>query len=112
MGSKARFYSMLKIALKYEKLCVTIFFTKYLLIYYSMTLLAGLPESSGKRTRSFPLSISFHHGSPCLSITWGTNNEHVGARSLETKSFPIKLIVIIIIKYSWATSHIKWLKGE
>jgi hypothetical protein len=30
---------------------------------YRMTLLVGMPDSSGGRI-SFPLSISFHHGSP------------------------------------------------
>jgi hypothetical protein len=34
-------------------------------------LLIGLPESSGRWIRSFPLSTSFHHGSPCSFISWG-----------------------------------------
>jgi hypothetical protein len=34
-------------------------------------LLAELPESSGARIMSFPLSMLFHHGSPCSHIIWG-----------------------------------------
>jgi hypothetical protein len=35
--------------------------------FYLMTLPVGLPESSGGRIRSFPLSTSsFHHGSPYI----------------------------------------------
>jgi hypothetical protein len=33
--------------------------------FYRMILLVGLPESSGGRIRSFPLSTSFHHCFPC-----------------------------------------------
>jgi hypothetical protein len=46
-----------------------------------MTLLVVLPESSGGRIRSFPLSISFQHGSPCSNITWGIKNKTVGGCS-------------------------------
>jgi hypothetical protein len=52
---------------------------------YRMNLLVGLPESSGGRVRSFPLSTSsFHRGSPCSYITWGMNNKPVGGHSSET----------------------------
>jgi hypothetical protein len=32
----------------------------------------------------FPLSVSFHHGSPCSYITWRMNNRRVGGHSSET----------------------------
>jgi hypothetical protein len=60
-----------------------------------MSLLLGLPESSSGRIRTFPLYISFHHGSPCSCITWGINNRSVGGCSSETWSHPIDMIVII-----------------
>jgi hypothetical protein len=49
------------------------------IIYFSSSfcfatrwLLVGLSESSGWRIRNFPLSISLHHGFPCLYIShWG-----------------------------------------
>jgi hypothetical protein len=34
--------------------------------------------------QEFSLSISFHYGSPCLSITWRMNNRPADGRSLET----------------------------
>jgi hypothetical protein len=37
---------------------------------------------------SFPLPISFHHGSPRSCITWGMNNRHIGGCSSETQSHP------------------------
>jgi hypothetical protein len=37
---------------------------QFLLLCYGITLMVGLPESSGERIRSFPVQISFHHGSP------------------------------------------------
>jgi hypothetical protein len=42
---------------------------------YQITLPVGLPESSGGRITSFPLSISFQHGSPWSYITWGGGGE-------------------------------------
>jgi hypothetical protein len=37
-----------------------------------MALLVWLPESSGRRIRSFPLSVSFYHGSACSHpMAWG-----------------------------------------
>jgi hypothetical protein len=39
-----------------------------------MTVLVGLSVSSGGRIESFPLSTSFHHGSPCSYITLGMDS--------------------------------------
>jgi hypothetical protein len=39
----------------------------------------------------FPLSISFHHGSPCSYIYWGMNNRPASGRSSETSSLPFEL---------------------
>jgi hypothetical protein len=39
----------------------------------------------------FPLSVSFHRGSPHSYITWETNNRLVGGRSSETQSHPIDM---------------------
>jgi hypothetical protein len=64
---------------------------------YQMTLLVGLPESSGGRVRSFPLSTSFHHSFPWSYTTWGKNKRPVGDRSSETQSHPIDMKMIIII---------------
>lgn len=41
-------------------------------------------EGSGGRIKNFPLSVSFHHDSQRLYITWGMNNRAVGGRSSET----------------------------
>jgi hypothetical protein len=51
---------------------------------YQITLLVVLPESSGGRIKTFPVSTSFHHGSPCSYITWGMNNRPAGSHSSET----------------------------
>jgi hypothetical protein len=52
---------------------------------YHMTLLVGLPESSGGRVRRFPLStLSFQHGPQCSCITWGMNNRPLGGCNSET----------------------------
>jgi hypothetical protein len=59
------------------------FLRKFLLLCWQMTMLVGLPESSGWRIRSFRLSISFHHGSRCSYITCEMNKP-VGGRSSET----------------------------
>jgi hypothetical protein len=37
---------------------------------YQITLLVGMPGSSVGLIRSFTLSTSFHHASPCSHITW------------------------------------------
>jgi hypothetical protein len=37
---------------------------------YQITVLVGMPGSSGGLIRSFTLSTSFHHASPCSHITW------------------------------------------
>jgi hypothetical protein len=37
----------------------------------------------------FPLSVSFHHGSPFSYINWGMNNMPVRGRSSETQAHPI-----------------------
>jgi hypothetical protein len=39
-------------------------------VCYQMTLLIGLPEISGARIRNFPLTTTFHRGSPSSCITW------------------------------------------
>jgi hypothetical protein len=57
-------------------------------------LLVGFSVSSDGQIRGFPLSISFHYGSPCSYITWGMNNRPVGGRSSETQSQPIDTIII------------------
>jgi hypothetical protein len=44
------------------------------------------PNSSG-----FPLSVSFHRGSPYSYIAWGKNNKPIGGRSSETQSHPIDM---------------------
>jgi hypothetical protein len=41
------------------------------------------------RVFRFPLSVSFHHGSPCSYIIWEMNNRPAGGRSSETQSHPI-----------------------
>jgi hypothetical protein len=41
------------------------YFFRPFLLFDIGWLLVSLPESSGGRVRNFPLSISFHHGSPC-----------------------------------------------
>jgi hypothetical protein len=64
-------------------------FSKFLLLCYWMILLVRLQESSGGRTRSFPLSILFRHGSPCSYSIWGMNNRPVGGCSSETLAHPI-----------------------
>jgi hypothetical protein len=46
---------------------------------YQLTLLVGLPESSGLWIRSFHLSTSFHHGSPYWYITWGWTTDPLPA---------------------------------
>jgi hypothetical protein len=56
---------------------------------YQITLLVGLSEFWW----SFPLSTSFHHGSPCSYITWGVNNRPVGGRSSETLSDTIHIVI-------------------
>jgi hypothetical protein len=38
---------------------------------YQMALLVILPDNSGGRIRSFPLSTSFHHMYRCLYVIWG-----------------------------------------
>jgi hypothetical protein len=43
------------------------------------------------RVLRFPLSLSFHCGSPCSYITWGMNKRPVGGRSSETSSNPIDM---------------------
>jgi hypothetical protein len=51
---------------------------------YHITLLVGMPESSGGRIIS-PLSTSsLRYGSPCSHITWWMNNWPIGGRSSET----------------------------
>jgi hypothetical protein len=40
----------------------------------------------------FPLSISFHDGSPHSYITWGINNRPDGGDSLKTQSQPADMI--------------------
>jgi hypothetical protein len=60
-----------------------------------------LPESSGGRVRSFPLSISFHHGSSCSYITSGMNNTPVGGRSSETWSYPFDMIFIKLQNFAY-----------
>jgi hypothetical protein len=62
------------------------FLRQFVLMFYYMTLLLELTESSGGPIRSFSLSVSFHHGSPCSYITWGMNNWHVGGRTSEAGS--------------------------
>jgi hypothetical protein len=52
-----------------------------------MSLLVGLPESSGVRVRSFPGWHNHHHhrhGWPCLYITQVMNNKPVGVRDSDT----------------------------
>jgi hypothetical protein len=78
---------MSKITCKYEQ--------KY---FARPTLLVGLPESSGGRIRSFPVSISFHQGSPCFCITWGMYNKPDGGYSSETYFHHIDMIIIFIKK--------------
>jgi hypothetical protein len=52
-----------------------------------ISMLVGLPETSGGRVRSYPSWHHHHHGSPL--ITWGMNNRPVGGCSSETQSHPI-----------------------
>jgi hypothetical protein len=45
------------------------------------------------RIKSFPLSTSFHHGSPCSYISpGGMSNGPIGGRSSEVESHPIDII--------------------
>jgi hypothetical protein len=60
-------------------------------------LLIRLPENSGGRIRRVPLSITFHHGSPCTYITWEINNRLVGGRRSEMYYHPIEMMIIIVI---------------
>jgi hypothetical protein len=46
--------------------------------------LIGLPESCDEQIARFPLSTSFHRGSPCSYITCEMNSRPVVARSSET----------------------------
>jgi hypothetical protein len=80
-----------------------------------MSLLVGLLESSGGLIRSFPPSISFHHGSPFSCITSGMNNRPVGSRSSETYSHPIGIIIksSLITPYKRAFASLKcWLEDN
>jgi hypothetical protein len=59
-----------------------IFFAKFFR-FAPRWVLIELSASFSGRIKSFPLSISFRHGSPCSYITWGINDRHVGGRSSE-----------------------------
>jgi hypothetical protein len=72
-------------------------FIEFLLLYYQMTLLVGLPESSGAQIRNPPLLISFHHGSPCSYITLGMNSRPIDGQSSERYSHHIDMIVINLV---------------
>jgi hypothetical protein len=65
-----------------------------------MTLLVGLRDKSGGQIGSFPLSISFHHGSPCSFITCAMNIMSVGGCSSVTYSHPIDMIIIITLGFN------------
>jgi hypothetical protein len=52
-----------------------------------MTLLVGYPESSGELI-SLSLSILFHHGSPCSSVTWGFTTGPLVAAVLRRRLTP------------------------
>jgi hypothetical protein len=61
-----------------------------------MTLLVGLPESSGGRI-TFPQSTSsFHHDSPFPYIIWEMNSRPVCGRSSET-FHTIDMIIIVVV---------------
>jgi hypothetical protein len=68
--------------------------TKFITPFNRSSCMLGLPERSGGRIRSFPLSISFHRGSPCSYVTWGMNNRLVSGSSSETLSYTIDMIII------------------
>jgi hypothetical protein len=66
-----------KITCKYEHKYCKIkfsFLSPIIPACYQMTMLVGLPESSGRWVRSFPLSTLFYHGFPCSYVTWRMNN--------------------------------------
>jgi hypothetical protein len=51
------------------QICQIIFLHPFFLLA-TRWLLVGLPDSFGGLVRSFPISVSFHHGLPCSCITW------------------------------------------
>jgi hypothetical protein len=53
----------------------THFLRQFFLLYYYMTPLVGLPESSGGRINNFPMSIYFHRGSPCSYFAIGNEQQ-------------------------------------
>jgi hypothetical protein len=57
-----RLYGKLQNLSMYERDQIHHFLGQLLLLCYLMTLILGLPESSGGQIGSFLLSISFHHG--------------------------------------------------
>jgi hypothetical protein len=59
-----------------------------------MALLLGLPESALVDESGV---LSNRHHQPCSYITWGMTNWPVGGRSSETLSYPIDMIMMMII---------------
>jgi hypothetical protein len=68
-------------------------FATVLLICHYMSLLVGFPESSGGRI-GFPLSISFHHDTPCSLITRGMK---IGPMVAAVQGHSLDMIFVIMV---------------
>jgi hypothetical protein len=88
----------MKQILRKAKVVISFASSSWFTTRWPVSLLVGF----GRRIRSFPLSISFHHGFPCSYIAWGINNRLVAGLSSETQSHSIymmMMMIIIIIKF-------------